>query len=119
MKKLADRHKREVEFLVGDLVLIKLQPYQQGSMAHRQSHKLAKEYYEPYRISQRVGPMAYKLDLPSYAKVHNVFHVSILKHYHGTTQLPTLSLPPEFVDGLPFLLPAAILQQRHEARDGQ
>ena len=36
----------------------------------------------PYEIIARVGPVAYRLDLPpELSKVHNVFHVSMLRKY--------------------------------------
>jgi len=41
--------------------------------------KLTPRYIEPFDVIKRV-PMVYKLDLPSYlAKIHNVFHISLLK----------------------------------------
>lgn len=41
MKKYADAHHREVEFEGGDLVYLKIQPYQQKSLARRVCEKLA------------------------------------------------------------------------------
>ena len=38
---------------------------------------------EPYEILERIGLVAYRLVLPSeLAKLHNVFHVSLLRKYH-------------------------------------
>ena len=52
------------EFQIGQWVLLKLQPYRQISTAARSSQKLAPRYYGPYRILEKVGPVAYKLQLP-------------------------------------------------------
>ena len=41
--------------------------------------KLAPRYCGPFDISAKVGPIAYHLSLPTHIKVHNVFHISILK----------------------------------------
>jgi hypothetical protein len=42
--------------------------------------KLTPRFIGPFRILQRVGPVAYKVDLPPpLAKVHDVFHVSLLR----------------------------------------
>ena len=43
--------------------------------------KLAPKYCGPFEILEKNGPMAYQLALPPAIKVHNVFHVSILKKY--------------------------------------
>ncbi|VFQ68932.1 unnamed protein product [Cuscuta campestris] len=46
----ANRHRREVQFEVGDLVLLKLQPYRKHSVARCRSQKLARHYYGPYQL---------------------------------------------------------------------
>jgi hypothetical protein len=43
-------------------------------------NKLAPKYYGPYKVLQRIGSMAYKLELPPSSHVHLVFHVSCLKN---------------------------------------
>jgi hypothetical protein len=69
----------ERSFAKRDLVDIKLQPYRQKTLAHRQSQKLASKYYGPYEVLARNGIVAYKLKLPLSATIHLVFHVSLLK----------------------------------------
>ena len=44
--------------------------------------KLSPRYIEPYEILSKVGPVAYKLKLPSeLSRIHDTFHVSMLRKY--------------------------------------
>lgn len=79
MKTQADKSSREVDFVIGDMVYLKLQPYRQKTAARSFSQKLAAKFYGPYKIIERVGRVAYKLQLPPEAWIHAVFHVSQLK----------------------------------------
>lgn len=62
-------------------------------MVKRINQKLSPRFYGPFRIIARVGQTAYKLQLPDSSKIHNVFHVSLLKRAVGNSVVePTL--PP-------------------------
>ena len=48
----------------------------------REIGKLSLRYIGPYQITEQVGEVAYRLELPlELSKVHDVFHVSMLRHY--------------------------------------
>lgn len=68
MKAQADKHRTEREFQPGDLVYMKLQPYVQSSVAARTNKKLSFWFYGPYKVLQKVGAVAYKLELPMGSK---------------------------------------------------
>ena len=74
MKQLAYQHHGERKFEVGNWVFLRLQPYKQMSLKQqKKNNKLAPKYYGPYKVLQRIGSMAYKLELPPYSRVHLVF----------------------------------------------
>lgn len=89
----ANKKMTEREFSVGDLVYLKLLPYQLQTLASHAYHKLHPRYYGPYEVLERVGPVAYKLKLPEGTKIHPVFHVSCLKRHMGNLDLPVTALP--------------------------
>ena len=43
--------------------------------------KLEARYCGTFEILENIGPIAYMLALPTSMRVHNVFHVSLLKKY--------------------------------------
>ncbi len=88
MKKWADKKRRNVEYQVGDLVLVKLLPQQFKSL--RKVHKgLVRKYEGPFPIVKKVGKVSYQVQLPPKLKIHPVFHASYLKPYHGDPDDPS------------------------------
>lgn len=64
MKQFVDKHRSDREFQVEDWVYLKPQPYRQISAAVRSNIKLSAKFYGPYHIIEKVGTVAYKLQLP-------------------------------------------------------
>lgn len=79
MKRQADKKRSERQFAIGDMVFLKLQPYVQSSLALRAHQKLVLKFFGPYQIVERIGAVAYRLQLHASSSIHPVFHVSQLK----------------------------------------
>jgi hypothetical protein len=80
-KNYADKRRKDLEFQVGEFVFLKVSPWK-GTMRFGRKGKLSPRYIGPYKILERVGKVAYRLALPpDLSRIHNVFHVSMLRKY--------------------------------------
>ncbi|GJY54857.1 reverse transcriptase domain-containing protein [Tanacetum coccineum] len=78
-KKLRQCKAKPLEFHVGDRVMLKVSP-QKGVIRLGKRGKLNPWYIGPFKILNRIGPVAYTLELPEeLSNVHSTFHVSNLK----------------------------------------
>ena len=66
MKQQTYQNRNERSFDVGDQVFLQLQPYKQMSLKQaKKDNKLSPKYQGPYKVLQKIGTMAYKLELPA------------------------------------------------------
>lgn len=119
MKANADKKRSNVSLEIGDQVLVKLQPYRQSSVALRKNNKLGMRYFGPFSIIDKIGAVAYKLQLPEAARIHPIFHVSQLKMFKGLTVIPYLPLPLTTVEEGPVIQPAVVLSTRSILKGAQ
>ena len=82
-KLYADRKRKDIKYEVGDKVILKVSPWRK-ILHFGNKGKLSLRFIEPYEIFERIGPATYRLALPpQLAKLHNVFHVSMLRRYRS------------------------------------
>src|SRR5262249_46404851 len=102
MKLYADRKRKHkpLEFKEGDQVYLHTKNLKTG----RPSKKLDAKRTGPFKVLKRVGPVAYKLELPLSWKIHPVFHISLLRaaiineDLHPAELNDNLRLPPDIID---------------------
>jgi len=80
-KSYHDKRRKDLEFQEGDHVFLRVTPLIGVGRALK-SRKLTPRFIGPYKISERVGTVAYRVSLPPHlSNLYDVFHVSQLQKY--------------------------------------
>ncbi|GJV20521.1 putative reverse transcriptase domain-containing protein [Tanacetum coccineum] len=86
-KSYTDLKRKPMEFQVGDRVMLKVSPWK-GVVRFGKRGKLNPRYVGPFEVLEKVGSVAYKLELPQeLSRVHNTFYVSNLKKCYSDEPL--------------------------------
>ena len=94
------------------MVFLRIKP-KKSSLSLRKFKKLSARYCGPYVIIKKINNQAYQLLLPPNVKVHNVFHVNLLKKYvPDANHILDDELPLITNDGTLDIKPERILQYR-------
>jgi hypothetical protein len=96
MKRLADRNRREVDWDVGDLILVDTRNWK----IDRPSKKLSDKWYGPIKVLEKVGE-SWKVDLPADWSIYPVFHSHSLRKYVDNPLPGQVREPPAPLQLLP------------------
>ena len=112
-KSYANIRRRKLEFEVGDMVFLKVASWREVIRFQKRG-KLNPRYIGPFRILERVGPVAYRLKLPQYLeRIHNVFHIFMLRKYIFDPSHVIKASPVKLKENLSFeVQPVKIIDQR-------
>ena len=96
-----------------DLVFLKVAPWKRA-IRFQKRKKLNPRYIDPFRIIERIGPVAYRLELLlKMSRIHNVFHVSMLRKYVSDSSHVLEAPPIELNEDLSFeVQPVGIVDQK-------
>ncbi|GJS97094.1 putative reverse transcriptase domain-containing protein [Tanacetum coccineum] len=91
-KSYADLKRKPMDFQVRDKVMLKVSPWK-GVICFGKWGKLNPRYVGPFKVLEKVGSVAYKLEIPEQlSRVHNTFHVSNLKKWAKRSMKPTFKV---------------------------
>jgi hypothetical protein len=111
-KQIADLHQREVEYKLGDKVLLSTENIN-VHIPGGGTKTLMPGFIGPFEVKRRLGSVAYRLPLPLNHSIHPGFHASLLHTYKSdiTCQPP---LPPESFqsDGAEYWIVDKIVKSR-------
>jgi hypothetical protein len=102
-KRFYDNNHQAVAYEVGDWVLLRLRNRPVASMSLAPKGKLQPRFFGPYYVTEIINDTAVRLALPPQAKIHDVFHVGLLKKWVGA--------PPTSTPELPELLHGAVMPE--------
>ncbi|GKF91024.1 hypothetical protein Tco_0274725 [Tanacetum coccineum] len=86
-KSYADQKRKPIEFEVGDRVMLKVSPWK-GIVRFGKRGKLNPRYVGPFKVLEKVGKVAYRLELPQeLSRVHHTLNVSNLKKCYADEPL--------------------------------
>ena len=75
--------RKDIQYEIGEKVFLKVSPWKKVMRFGRKG-KLSPMFIGSYEVIEKVGPVAYRLALPpELEKIHNVFHVSMLRRYRS------------------------------------
>ena len=82
-KSYADMKRKDIRYEIDEKLFLKVSPWKKV-MRFGKKGKLSSRFIDPHEVIEKVGTVAYRLALPpNLKKIHNVFHVSMLRRYRS------------------------------------
>ncbi|KOM38622.1 hypothetical protein LR48_Vigan03g200400 [Vigna angularis] len=118
MTHYANRKRMDTKIKEGDWVFLKIRPHRQTSMHTHLHPKLSARYYGPFLVEKQLGPVVFRLQLPTTSRIHPIFHVSQLKLAIGDHSVEG-QLPTELQVDNPMYTPLKVLERRNQLQQGE
>ncbi|MCO5553723.1 hypothetical protein L7F22_007249 [Adiantum nelumboides] len=116
-----DRHRRDLKLKENDCVLLRFEKarLRKKKGKERLYPKLSMRYYGPFQITERINDVSFRLRLPDTWKIHNAFHVSLLKPFRGDVlDDGEVDEQPELEENEEILIPEQILAHKDTKTKG-
>ena len=82
-KSYVDMKRKDIRYEIREKVFLKISPWKKV-MRFGKKGKLSPRFIGPFEVIEKMGPVAYRLALPpKLKKIHNVFHVLMLRRYRS------------------------------------
>jgi hypothetical protein len=107
-----DKKHQEVVFAVGNEVWLHLHHCTTMGITPGHATKLGSKYFGPYEVTEKIGSVAYRLHLRAAARIHNVFHVPLLKPFVRTPPVGDPVKLPSLIHGRVVPNPLKIIRAR-------
>ncbi|MCO5578848.1 hypothetical protein L7F22_032695 [Adiantum nelumboides] len=120
--KAADRHRRDLKLKENDWVLLRFEKarLRKKKGKERLFPKLSMRYYGPFQITERINDVSFQLRLPDTWKIHNAFHVSLLKPFKGDVpDYGETDEQPEVEENEEIYVPEQILAHKDTKNKGK